>query len=217
MKENYFTAANIDKKSNHFLRKLHSLRQRHQIEFRSEHSALLVIDMQKYFLDPSSDACLPAAWPIIPKIKKLLNAFKKRGRPVIFTRHINDSRNAGMLEEWWGEFIAADDPLSEIFPELKMPDSLVIEKTQYDAFYKTSLEDVLNKKKVKQIVVTGVMTHLCCETTARSAFMRGLTVFFPVDGTATQNEDFHRGTLLNLAHGFAVLVLVEELLKSFEG
>jgi isochorismate hydrolase len=57
------------------------------------------------------------------------------------------------------------------------------------------------------------MTHLCCETTARSAFMRGLQVFIAVDGTATYSEAFHRASLLNLSHGFALPVLVDEILE----
>jgi isochorismate hydrolase len=61
------------------------------------------------------------------------------------------------------------------------------------------------------------MTHLCCETTARSAFVQGYNVFFPIDGTATYNEEFHFATLTNLAHGFANIVLIENLLHTFNG
>jgi isochorismate hydrolase len=60
------------------------------------------------------------------------------------------------------------------------------------------------------------MTHLCCETSARSAFMRGFEVFFPIDGTATYNRDFHLATLRNLAHGFATMTTVRELLIKLE-
>ena len=56
------------------------------------------------------------------------------------------------------------------------------------------------------------MTHLCCETTARSAFVHGYEVFFLVDGTATYNQDFHRASLMNLAHGVAVLSLAGHFL-----
>ena len=87
----------------------------------------------------------------------------------------------------------------------------VLRKSQYDAFYQTALENSLQKKGVSQVVITGVMTHLCCETTARSAFVRGFEVFFIVDGTATYNEDHHMATLRNLSHGFATLMLAEEV------
>ena len=89
---------------------------------------------------------------------------------------------------------------------------IYIEKKQYDAFLQTLLEETLRQRKIEQIVITGVMTHLCCETTARSAFMRGFEVFFTVDGTATYNEELHRASLLTLSHGFAVPVTVDELL-----
>ncbi len=109
------------------------------------------------------------------------------------------------------------DPLSQIIPEFDLSQSVVIEKSQYDAFYQTRLEEILQQKGVRQLVICGVMTHLCCETTARSAFTRGFEVFFTIDGTATQNEAFHRATLLNLAHGFAVPVLVEEVIRAIKG
>jgi bifunctional isochorismate lyase/aryl carrier protein len=91
------------------------------------------------------------------------------------------------------------------------------QKSQYDAFYQTSLEEMLHAKGVTQVVICGVMTHLCCETTARSAFIRGFEVFFPVDGTATYNLAYHKASLLNLAHGFASLVLMKDILEAIRG
>ena len=90
----------------------------------------------------------------------------------------------------------------------------VLDKSQYDAFYQTSLEGHLRAEGVTQVVICGVMTHLCCETTARSAFTRGFQVFFTVDGTATYNMDHHRATLVNLSHGFAVPVLVKDMVSA---
>ena len=113
---------------------------------------------------------------------------------------------------WWRDLILAEHPYSEIIPALDTSAGLVIPKSQYDAFYGTPLEQALHERGVTQVVICGVMTHLCCETTARSAFLRGFEVFFTVDGTATYNENFHRATLLNLAHGFATLVMVGEVL-----
>ena len=63
-------------------------------------------------------------------------------------------------------------------------------------------------------MVTGVVTHLCCETTARSAFVRGFQVTFPVDATVTYGEEHHLATLLNLAHGFAAVGFVEDVLAA---
>ena len=93
----------------------------------------------------------------------------------------------------------------------------LIQKSQYDAFYQTQLEGILRDRQVTQVVICGVMTHLCCETTARSAFMHGFEVFFPVDGTVTYRLEYHRASLLNLAHGFASIVLMKNILQAIQG
>ena len=216
MKESYFSLETVDEKSREMLQNLMKYRERHKVDFVPVRSALLVLDMQKYFLDKRSHAYIPSAMAIIPKLEKLIKVFLKKKLPVIFTRHLNTYENANLMAEWWKELITEKNPLSEICEELSHRDATVINKTQYDAFYKTPLEDTLKKKGVTQIVVTGVMTHLCCETTVRSAFIRGFTVFFPINGTATYNEDFHRSTFLNLSHGFAIPVLCEEIQVAVE-
>jgi len=180
--------------------------------FEPQRAALLVLDMQAYFLDSASHAFVPSARAILPNIQELLCAFTRWGRPVIFTRHTNTLANAGALARWWRDLLAPDSPASAILPDLDTTSAVIIEKHQYDAFYQTELEQILRAADVQQVVVTGVMTHLCCETTARSAFVRGFDVFFVVDGTATYTENFHRAALLNLAHGFAVPVLTGEIL-----
>jgi len=111
--------------------------------------------------------------------------------------------------------MTGDNPLMEIIKVLNDKRVLVLEKSQYDAFYHTDLYTLLSTKGIKQVVITGVITHLCCETTARSAFMRGFDVFFVVDGTATLNREFHLASLRNLSHGFAVLVLTRDVADCF--
>jgi isochorismate hydrolase len=118
---------------------------------------------------------------------------------------------------WWHDSIIEENPNSQIDQRINRSPGIVIKKSRYDAFYDTALESILREKGVGQIVICGVMTHLCCETTARSAFMRGFEVFFTIDGTATYNEAFHRAALLNLAHGFATPVLVKEILAALQG
>jgi isochorismate hydrolase len=185
------------------------------MQFLPEASALLILDMQNYFLDEGSHAFVPSAIPIITRIRRLADLYSDRGLPVISTRHLNSETDAGMMGTWWQDLIFEKDVRSEIVTELNMPCAHIIRKSQYDAFYKTDLEKLMHLKNVRQVVVTGVMTHLCCETTARSAFIRGFEVFFPVDGTATINQDFHWSTLLNLSHGFARIVLAEKLVRRF--
>lgn len=215
-KESYFTRESLPSKSQEFLAGVASLRHRHEaIRFRPDEAALLVLDMQDYFLQPDSHAFVPAATAIVEGICRLRVAFLAARRPVIFTRHLNSPQDAGMLSLWWRDLISPRSAYSQIIEELDTTDCLVIEKRQYDAFWQTDLDSSLRSMQVGQVVITGVMTHLCCETTARSAFVRGYQVFFPVDGTATYTEALHGASLLTLAHGFALPVLVEEIEEAF--
>jgi isochorismate hydrolase len=215
-REPYFTPETIREKSRAMLDDLASFRTRHaDIVFRPERAALLVLDMQDYFLCPGSHAFIPSAPAIIPNLQLLITNYYAANRPIIFTRHINTDEDAGMMSRWWRDVIRTDSPDSAIVASLDTSRGIVIQKTQYDAFYNTSLEETLRGRGVEQVIVTGVMTHLCCETTARAAFMRGFEVFFCVDGTATYTEEAHCSTLLNLSHGFAVPVECQEVcLKS---
>lgn len=216
VKEAYFTPENLERKSQEMLQDLGLPSQRRSLPFVPERSALLILDVQSYFLEESSHAFVPSARAILPGIRRLCAAFSRRGLPVIFTRHLNAHLDAGLMSVWWSELITADNPLSQIIPELDLSNATVLVKSQYDAFYRTPLEQLLHRAEISQVVISGVMTHLCCETTARSAFVRGFEVFFLVDGTATYNGAFHRASLLNLAHGFASLVFVREILSALE-
>jgi ureidoacrylate peracid hydrolase len=86
-------------------------------------------------------------------------------------------------------------------------DELVIRKPRYDAFLRTSLEDELRIRGIETVVVGGVITNCCVDTTARSAFMRGLDVLVLEDcvGTFAEERDLHDAALRNLSLLFAVI------------
>ena len=213
MKEIYYKTENLSEKSDELLNSVFYSWRRNLKPFNLQNSALLILDMQDYFLNPSSHAFIPSAPAIIGNIKRLKQTFNTADRPVLNTRHLNTESDAAMLHEWWSELIKVDDKLSELSDELTDPASQIINKTQYDAFYKTELNEILQNANISQVVITGVMTHICCETTARSAFVQGYQVFFPVDGTATYTETLHRATIQNLSHAFAEITTVDNLLK----
>jgi len=176
-----------------------------------EKAALLIVDMQDFFLNEKSHAFIPSMSAIVPKLKKLQDYFLENNLAVFQTRHGNTVENAGQMLNWWGSILREDDPLSEIVTELKDDRVPVISKTQNDAFWQSDLEPKLRAKGIEQVIIGGVMTHLCCESTARAAFTRGFEVFFLIDGTATYNKQFQFGSLYNLAHGFATLLLTKEI------
>lgn len=186
--------------------------------FKPKESALLVIDMQNYFLDVKSHAYLPQSKYIIQNVKLLINAYRKRKLPIIFTRHaVKNADEEGIMGKWWGGSLFDGTYFAEIYNELKPQDfETVLRKTKYSAFQKTNLEEILKKSGVKTVIITGVMTHLCCETTAREAFMKDFLVYFIVDATATVSLELHLCSLKTLSHGFAIPILTSELLEELK-
>ncbi|CAL7963930.1 Isochorismatase hydrolase [Gammaproteobacteria bacterium] len=213
MKEQYYTKDSIDQQAQAFLKEITPLRNRHEIKINPAKVALLVMDMQNYFVDKESHAYVPSVDAIVPGIAKLQNYCLQNGIRVIQTRHVNTEENAGMMAKWWGgRLLESTGTASEIIAAIANPKIVSVIKSQYDAFYGSILESILKTNGIEQLIITGVMTHLCCETTARLAFTRGYEVFFSIDGTATYNRRFHLATLVNLAHGFAVPMLMDEII-----
>lgn len=176
-------------------------------------SALLVVDMQNYFAS--------MAKPILNSVLTTVDLCRRASIPVFFTRHRHRSpTDYGMLGEWWNNHLILDGtPEAELLPEIARLASAeqVVEKTTYSAFGKTGLQGRLAEMGVEEVIVTGVMTNLCCETTSRDAFVRGFRVFFSTDATATSDPELHESTLKNLAYGFAYLVDCNRLRRGLFG
>ena len=92
-------------------------------------------------------------------------------------------------------------------------EDLLIDKNRYSAFFNTDLDETLRAEGIEELIITGVMTNCCCETTAREGFVRDYRIFFAADATATANDDLHLSTLKTLAYGFAHIVSSEEVCK----
>ncbi len=216
MKTEYINDETIDRTLEDLLTELRDTRKRHPFDLSASKTALLVLDMQKYFLEPTSHAYIPSSKAIIPRINDLIRIFREINRPIIFTRHLNDEQNAKLMSVWWKDLIRSDQPKSEIDDDLAYEGMTLINKSQYDAFYNTDLEKILHEQGIEQLIVCGVMTHLCCETTIRSAFVRGFECFFPIDATAAYNLDQHRATFTNLSHGFAIPTNCKTIIKELK-
>jgi bifunctional isochorismate lyase/aryl carrier protein len=212
LKEKYYSLETIEQQASRFAEELAVFREKFKVAtLKPKKAALLIIDMQDFFLTEKSHAFIPSMPAIIPKLKNLQNNFLTNNLSVFHTKHGNTTENIGQMLDWWGSMLAEDDPLCEIVAELKDKRVPVIPKTQNDAFWQSDLEKKLKVKDIKQVIIGGVLTHLCCESTVRSAFTKGFEVFFLIDGTATYNKRFHFASLLNLAHGFAVQILNAEV------
>lgn len=192
------------------LKELKPYRER-KAEIDSRHAALLVIDIQNFFRR--------IARPILENIQNVIRFCRQKNIPIIFTQHghTDPSSDAGVLGEWWGQVVLRGTEDWKFLPEIRIePKDTVLAKTRYSAFYETDLENLLRSKGIRDLIISGVMTNLCCETTARDAFMRDYRVFFLIDGTATGKADHHLATLKNLGFGFAYLMTCDELTQNLK-
>lgn len=217
MKEQYFRAETLLEDAEELISEVFPGGQQRARIFDPDRSALLALDLQGYFLHPESHAFIPSAVPFLSRINRLSQLFIDHDRPIFFSKHLNTKVDAGNMATWWRELLSADHPLHELDQRLNFQAAEQIVKTQYDAFYNTDLEAALVRAGIKQVLIGGVMTHLCCETTARSAFVRGFEVFFLVDCTACYTRAHHLAAVRNLGHGFATLVTSAEIEDAFLG
>jgi len=211
----YVTRENLTEKTPKWLSKIKPFNV-HEMKLNLDKSALLVIDMQNFFLDPHSPTYTCGSTAILPNVKRLIEAFRRAGRPVIYTRHMHHPNkiDLGIMGWWWRGVCVEGTSESEIFREIApLPNEKVIEKHRYSAFYNTDLETILRCMKIEDLVISGIMTNLCCESTARDAYFRDYRVFFPADATGAVCEEMHVASLLNLAYGFSWITTTDTIIE----
>ncbi|MYT25217.1 isochorismatase family protein [Streptomyces sp. SID7760] len=183
-------------------------------------AALLVIDVQKGFDDASywGPRNNPAAEA---NTAALMDAWQETGRPVVLVQHA--SRTAGSV-------LAPDHPghaFKDFVAERAGQAALLVTKTVNSSFYSTpDLAAWLTAQGIGQLVVSGIQTNMCVETTARMAGNLGYDVLVPLDathtfdlagpdGTALTADELATATAVNLhGGGFARVVTTAQLLAA---
>jgi len=214
----YVTPQTIHTRAAHWLEKIAPFNE-HEMQLTPPKVALMVIDMQEFFLDPASPSFTCGGLAILPGIRRLIDAFRLAARPVIYTRHVHhpDHIDSGILGWWWKGMCVEGTPGSEVHHDiLPLPSEKVITKHRYSAFYNTDLETILRCQGIEELVITGVMTNMCCESTARDAYYRDMRVFFLADATGSITEDMHLASLLNLSFGFAYVTTADWTIKALQ-
>ena len=177
-------------------------------------TALLNVDLQNCFVDSLDDP-----QPLLERINRLSARCRAAGILVIHTRHVvrADGSNLGVLAE---VDRIRDGLLNEgaVSAELHRdvavePGDLRLDKPRFGAFTGTDLELTLRTRGIDTLIVSGISTVVCCDTTAREAHARDFRVFFLSDGTATAaGPEYQSLTLDVLAGLFAQVLSVDELL-----
>jgi nicotinamidase-related amidase len=167
--------------------------------------ALLVVDMQNGFCHPDGSfprigMGLEGAQEAVRNAAVAVAQARRAAVPVVFTRHVYRpgradegaalTRNSPALAGVNG--LAAGFWDADVVDELGCGlEDMVVDKVRFDAFQWTSLEPLLRGLGVGELVVCGVVTNLCVETTVRSAFMRDFPVTLLADGCAAKTRRLH--------------------------
>lgn len=153
--------------------------------------ALVNIDMQVAFVE-GTPLSAPEGVALLPTVNRLAQTCRDAGIMVIHTRHVTrpDGSNLGtmgaLIEPVRAGYIMEGSETAELHGGLDVqPSDIVLNKPRYGAFTGTDLDNLLRANGIDTIIVSGICTNICCETSAREAGMRDYHVFFMEDGTET--------------------------------
>lgn len=175
--------------------------------------ALLVIDVQNEYFS----GVLPVSHPAgsFDNILRAMDAATAKGVPVVVVQHVSPAGGPAFQE---------GSPGWRLHPQVdRRPRDLLLEKTLPGSFTSTGLQDWLQERGIKTLAITGYMTQMCCDTTARQAFHRGYAVEFLSDATGTLDiknqagavtaEELHRAILVTQAMRFSQVLTAAEWVK----
>jgi ureidoacrylate peracid hydrolase len=189
-------------------------------------TALLVVDMQNYFLEPGQACEIPAAREIVPNINRLARECRAAGAPVVWilmTQSAETTRSWSVFydhlnTEAYGrnemQRLSAGDHGNALWHAMEpAPDDLTVRKSRFSAFIQGSsnLDEVLRARGIDTVIVTGTTTNTCCQTTALDAMMLDYKVIFVSDGTATRTDEQHLATLANILNVFGDVRSTDEV------
>jgi nicotinamidase-related amidase len=176
-------------------------------------TALLVVDMQRGFLDPGAALEVPEARAIVPVVADLIARFRGSRLPVVFSQFVYSPAAPLLVGDLHPEHrptapgavtgfgrpsssCLEGDPSVEVVAALApTPDELAVRKHWYDAFAGTPLDGALRARGIRALVVTGTMTDICVLATVVGAFNREYRVTVVEDGVATLWPEIQRATL----------------------
>jgi nicotinamidase-related amidase len=190
-----------------------------------ERTALLNVDMQNCFVQ-GYPISAPDGLAVLDRINPVAAACRKAGILVIHTSHVlrPDGSNIGVLGETAPQL--KEGMLNKGSESAALHNGLVIDpcdifldKPRFGAFHGTDLELILRTRDIDTVIISGIATNVCCETTAREAMVRGFHVFFLSDGTTTFGmcnataAELQKATLATLGSLFAQVLTVDEMIQ----
>jgi len=158
-----------------------------RVELPAEETAIIVVDMQNDFVKPGGKLVVPTAKDTIESIRRLLDKARENNVLIIYTKDTHYKSDPEF--EIWGEHVVKGTWGWEIVDELKPSENdIVVEKTRYDGFYGTPIDDLLRVYGIKYVVIVGTVANICVLHTAGSAALRWYKVIVPLDGISALND-----------------------------
>lgn len=201
-----------------------------QESFETEKTALVVVDMQNYFLDESQLAGNPVGQTVVDNINRIADVVRRTGGTVIWIQNLAPTDTPESWKTIHERYIPKKGELRitsmtpgewpfELWPTLnvKSQDYRVI-KRRYSAFIQGSsnIELILKDNLIENILVCGVATNVCCESTARDAMMLNYRTLMVSDGCATFSDEEHAATLISFYTNFGDVQNTDELCARLE-
>jgi ureidoacrylate peracid hydrolase len=195
------------------------------------HAALIVIDMQNDFcaqggMMDKEGADISAVQSMAQRLPNLIDSARSAGALVVFIRNVyTTERNVYLSDVWLEQMLrrrgdsytrrdvcAADSWEGDFYADIRpQPGEPIVTKHRYGAFHNTDLDTILRVHGIRAVVLTGVATNACVDTTAREAFVRDYYVVLTADGTACYSDEAHEATLTTIDKYFGPVVTVNEL------
>jgi ureidoacrylate peracid hydrolase len=189
-------------------------------------TALIVIDLQNYFMEPGQAVEVPAARDIVPNVNRLARASRACGALVVwvqmtqspeemiswsvFYEHLHTKERG--LEEM--RRLSEGDHGHALWSGLEVkPQDLRVRKRRFSAFIQGSsdLEAILRSRGIDTLIIAGTTTNTCCQTTALDAMMLNFKVIFMSDATAAMSGETHRAVLANMLNCFGDVRTTEDV------
>ncbi|MXW90652.1 MAG: cysteine hydrolase [Rhodospirillaceae bacterium] len=195
-------------------------------------TALVVVDMQTAFLKPGLPSEVPMAREIVPNINRLAAAFRAAGGNVVW---VTTTFDENIFTEWSSFLGGTVSPemakriarqLMEgteghpLWPDIEAEDGDIRSvKRRFSAFIQGSsdIEAQLRARGIDTLAVTGTLTNVCCEATARDAMMRNFHVIMVADGNATYTDAIHNASLTSMSINFADVMTTDEVIGALSG
>ncbi|URN95324.1 MAG: cysteine hydrolase [Candidatus Pristimantibacillus lignocellulolyticus] len=198
-----------------------------------DQSALLIVDVQQDFCGPEGKMAqygidLSTIDPAVDQIERLIKVAHEQEVPILFIRLITDPvTDSRAMKSWYAKKgLDPEDSVAicrrgtfgaEDYRIAPSSADYIVEKQKYSAFVGTNIELLLQQLNVEHLIVTGVTTECCVDSTVRDAFMKDYEVYVVADACAAYEQDVHLMSINILDMNFATILSTEQLLSYWEG